>query len=135
MALAGDSLRFTVEPGLEVWADAGRFDQVVTNLVANAFQHGEPPVEVTARSVAGGVMLTVCDAGPGIPPQHRRDVFDRFWQASRVTARLSSGAGIGLALVAGLVDGHGGSVSISDAAGGGACFEVFLPDGPAPGLG
>lgn len=104
--------------------DPDKFTQVVTNLVENAIRHGEGRVLVTLAPDGDGVRLAVQDEGEGIAPELRRRVFTKFWRGGG-----SSGSGLGLYLVHGLVKAHGGAVTIDDAPGGGAVVAVHLPTG------
>ncbi len=90
-----------------VWADHDRLEQVVVNVLDNAVRHGAEPVSVSADVADGAVTITVCDAGPGIAPTDLERMFEPY-----VTGASSRGTGIGLAIVRGIVDAHGGSVSI-----------------------
>lgn len=128
-------LRLSPTPNLEITVDPIRFDQLVNNLVTNAFRHGSPPVEVAVRPGDGGVLVVVCDEGPGIPDEQRDEIFGKFWQASGGHARAAEGAGLGLSLVQGLVRLHGGDITVDSvhADGRGARFTAFFPDEvPAP---
>ena len=118
-------LRSSTEPA-PMEGDAGRLRQLVTILVDNAIRHSPRGGSVrVAVSLAGStVLLHVDDEGPGIPPDHRDRVFDRFW---RGTSRSGSGSGLGLAIAAWIVDRHDGSIRVTDAKSGGARFEVRLP--------
>jgi two-component system OmpR family sensor kinase len=82
------------------------------------------PIEI---SVTPGVRLAVRDHGPGLPDIDPAALFERFWRAEGGRERGKGGAGLGLAIVAGIVDAHGGRVSASNAPGGGASFVVELP--------
>ncbi|MCW2928246.1 MAG: hypothetical protein JWM86_2214 [Thermoleophilia bacterium] len=128
-ARAGE-LRLSASPNLMITVDPIRFDQLVNNLVTNAFRHGAPPVEVAVRPGDGGVVVVVSDEGPGIPEADRAEIFGKFWQASTGHARMSEGAGLGLSLVQGLVRVHGGEISVDSARpdGRGARFTAFFPD-------
>jgi signal transduction histidine kinase len=108
----------------EMWLDPDKLDQVLANLVDNAIRHGAGVVTVTVDRSDDGVVLTVADQGDGIAPELRKLVFRRFWRTGR-----RGGTGLGLYIVKGLVDAHGGSVTVSEAPGGGASFEVALPAG------
>ena len=117
-----------VDDGVEVvWADPDRLEQVLTNLVDNALRHGRGKVRIAAeRSRWDGpaaVDVVVSDDGDGIAPQHRELVFSRFWQAG-----AKHGTGLGLYLVRGLVEAHGGEVVVEDAPGGGARLRATFPD-------
>lgn len=106
--------------------DATRLRQLVAILVDNAIRHA--PVQghawVRVGSAPGHVLLTVEDDGPGVRPEDRRRVFDRFWRAADAPP---GGSGLGLAIAAWIVDRHGGSIGVTDRPGGGARFEVRLP--------
>lgn len=123
-------LRLDATENLAITVDPVRFDQLVNNLVTNAFRHGEPPVEVTVRPTTDGVVIVVADEGPGIAPEDRDRIFGKFWQGSTGHARLVEGAGLGLSLVQGLVALHGGRIEIDSAHadGRGARFTIWLPD-------
>jgi signal transduction histidine kinase len=106
--------------------DAGRLRQLVTILVDNAIRHSPSggTVFVTVSRYGAVVRLRVDDEGPGIPPDQRERVFDRFW---RGTTDGGSGSGLGLAIAAWIVDRHGGSIRVLDGDRRGARFEVLLP--------
>ncbi len=108
-----------------VRGDAGRLRQLVTILVDNAIRHGHEGghVWVTVGARDGAARLVVADDGPGIPPEHRRDVFGRFWRAP--TAK-SSGSGLGLAIAEWIVAAHDGTVELDERPGGGARYTVVL---------
>jgi signal transduction histidine kinase len=111
----------------EVSADPDKFAQVVTNLIENGVRHGEGTVTVCTEALGpdddySGVRIVVEDEGQGIAPEMRRRVFTKFWKSG-----ARGGSGLGLYLVNGLVQAHGGSVVIGDAAGGGARVELTWP--------
>ncbi|RKS77827.1 PAS domain S-box-containing protein [Motilibacter peucedani] len=128
--LAGehDDDRFTVEVDdelPELWADRDKLDQVIGNLLENAVRHGDGHVTVTVRALPGDrVRLSVGDEGEGVAAEMRQRVFTKFWRSGR-----RGGTGLGLYIVRGLVEAHGGRIEISDAPGGGALFAVELPSG------
>jgi two-component system OmpR family sensor kinase len=112
-----------------VAGDAHQLRQVLANLVRNALVHTKPgtKIEVTADRENGAVRLEVRDHGPGLPDGAADRIFDRFWRAEAGRTRGRDGAGLGLAIVAGIVEAHGGSVAARNADGGGASFVVTLP--------
>jgi signal transduction histidine kinase len=116
---------------LTVTGDAQRLEQALQNLGANAIRHTPQggKLELAATSVENGVRLTVRDTGPGIPPEHFERVFDRFYKvdSSRAPTATPSGSGLGLSIVRAIVERHGGTVTVSNAPGGGAVFEILLP--------
>jgi signal transduction histidine kinase len=115
-----------------VSGDPNRLEQALQNLAANAVRHTPDGgrVTITADRAAGGVRLVVEDTGPGIPPEHLPRIFDRFYKVdfSRTGTPVPSGSGLGLSIVQAIVRRHGGAISAGNAAGGGARFEIVLPD-------
>ncbi|MBN1809084.1 MAG: PAS domain-containing protein [Planctomycetes bacterium] len=124
-----------------VWADADKIYRVVSNLVANAVKFaGSPPhVRVSASSSDDAVLVSVEDNGPGIPPEERSRVFERFHRGSAAVKGGRRGAGIGLSLVAQILQAHNSSLDIRDSLLGGAAMSFALPvvsdpaAGPPPG--
>jgi PAS domain S-box-containing protein len=152
---AGDAegrFRLEVRSGLpETWLDADKVDQILGNLVENAVRHGagivtivvEPAhVDAEAASRPGGelgapdaVAVSVRDQGEGIAPDVAPRVFRQFWRGkprggSR-TSRQGGGTGLGLYIVKGLVEAHGGTIGVRCAPGGGAEFRFTVPAGAA----
>ncbi|HEU4703635.1 MAG TPA: HAMP domain-containing sensor histidine kinase [Conexibacter sp.] len=121
-----------------VLGDPHQLAQVLANLLRNALVHtpAGTPIEVTLAREGEGARLEVRDHGPGLPPlapgEDPDALFERFWRAEGGRARGAGGAGLGLAIVAGVVERHGGRVAAANAAGGGACFTVRLPLAPGP---
>ncbi|MET0351875.1 MAG: ATP-binding protein [Rhizobacter sp.] len=115
-----------------VRGDASRLQQIVWNLLSNAFKFTPTggKVSVTLGHEADRVVLVVEDSGQGIPESFLPFVFDRFRQSDASSTRAHGGLGLGLAIVKNLVELHGGTVSASsDGPGRGARFEVHLPPG------
>ena len=112
----------SVDPDLVVRADAGRLEQIVVNLAANAFRYGKPPYEVEAVLDSRMVTIEVRDAGPGVPEDEIESLFEPFR-----TERQGGSVGFGLAIVHALAEAHGGRVSYRARPEGGACFELRLP--------
>jgi two-component system, OmpR family, sensor histidine kinase MtrB len=109
--------------------DPRRFERVLGNLLDNAIRHGGGPVAIHLGQTAGRHYLEVDDEGPGVPPQDRNIIFDRFVRGRSANARGDSdGTGLGLALVAQHVSAHGGRVFVTDRPGGGARFRVEIPE-------
>jgi two-component system sensor histidine kinase BaeS len=115
-----------------VSADPARIGQVVRNLVENAVQHGGEGVEVTLRcgTSDGQVTLEVRDSGPGIAPEHLSHIFDRLYRPDSSRARKTGGAGLGLSIVKAIVEGHGGTVSLTSTGMSGTVVIVQLPTSP-----
>ncbi len=112
-----------------VSGDPHQLGQVLGNLLRNALVHtpGGSPVEVAVAASGEEVRLDVRDHGPGLPTADGAELFGRFWRAEAGRERGRGGAGLGLAIVAGIVEAHGGRVAAADAEGGGARFTVVLP--------
>jgi two-component system OmpR family sensor kinase len=114
-----------------VEGDEARLRQVLTNLVGNAVNHTPPgtPLEVAVGSRdSGRALLEVRDHGPGVDPAAARRVFERFYRADPSRMRGHGGGnGLGLAIVAAIVNAHHGKVGVAQTPGGGATFVVDLP--------
>jgi signal transduction histidine kinase len=99
----------------------------VRNLVDNACRHAESRVAVSLRPLDGEVELVVTDDGPGIAPEDRARVFERFTRLDEGRARDAGGMGLGLAVVKGTIERYGGTVTIEDAEPHGARFVIRIP--------
>ncbi|MFF7936058.1 two-component system OmpR family sensor kinase [Streptomyces sp. SAI-126] len=113
-----------------VTGDEHRLQQVLANLLSNARLHTPDgtKVTVTLEAEAGTALLRVHDDGPGIPEDIRHGVFERFTRADRSTKAATGGAGLGLSIVAAVVEAHGGSVTVESAPGS-TTFTVRIGDG------
>ena len=128
-AAVPDGVAVTTTPGAEnavVLGDPRRLERVLCNLVDNANTHGGGVLQIMLRDVEDGVEVVVDDAGPGVPPHLRAEVFERFHRGPEART-AAGGAGLGLALVAQHVRRHAGHVQVQDRPGGGARFVVTLP--------
>lgn len=101
--------------------------RLVRNLVENGHRHAENTVTVRLAASDGQAVLTVADDGPGIPPDARDVVFERFARLDAARDVQRGGSGLGLAIVREIVQLHGGSIEVATAPGGGAMFTVRLP--------
>jgi two-component system OmpR family sensor kinase len=112
-----------------VSGDPHQLRQVLANLTRNALVHtpAGTPIEISVAQDDGTVTLEVRDHGPGLPPGSGNSLFDRFWRAEGGRERGKAGAGLGLAIVHGVLSSHGGEISAQNAPGGGAVFVVRLP--------
>jgi signal transduction histidine kinase len=135
VASGNDERRFVVNADTEVpevWADPDRLEQVLANLLENAVRHGDGTVtldimvgtEVLTPGAGAEpvVVVSVSDEGEGIDEADLQRVFTRFWHGRR-----RGGTGLGLYLVRGLVEAHGGRITVGRAASGGAEFRFTLP--------
>ncbi|MFH9608703.1 ATP-binding protein [Streptomyces sp. NPDC017448] len=127
---APDRFRVRARGPLPVlWADPDKVDQVLGNLLENAVRHGEgtvtieiAPAPAPGTSDETGTAVTVSDEGPGIPEESMSRVFTRFWRGSK-----RGGTGLGLYIVKGIVEAHGGAITVDRGPGGGAEFRFVLP--------
>lgn len=133
VAAGHDETRFQVlvrDALPEQWADADKLDQVLGNLLENAVHHGAGLVQVTIepadpeRDRVRGTTVTVTDEGAGIPAPVAARVFTKFWRSG-----TRDGTGLGLYIVRGLVEAHGGTVVLGRSPAGGALFRFSLPAG------
>ncbi|MEP7002260.1 MAG: hybrid sensor histidine kinase/response regulator [bacterium] len=111
---------------VSVAADRSRISQVFSNLVGNALKFTEKggTIRLRGERIGGNVQFEIADDGAGIATEHLPHLFDRFWQATQ-TSR--AGAGLGLFIVKGIVDAHGGQVEVVSAPGEGTSFRFTLP--------
>ncbi|MBN6050378.1 HAMP domain-containing histidine kinase [Nonomuraea sp. RK-328] len=111
---AGPKVVVDIEPDVVVRGSRGHLSRLVTNLLDNARRHAETTVTVRVRPGDGVAMLEVLDDGPGIPPEHREAVFDRFTRLDEARARDDGGAGLGLPIARDIAGLHGGSLVAID---------------------
>ncbi len=109
--------------------DGGKVQRVFMNLLSNAFKYSpnDSVVRLTLTEDGDHLTLTVEDAGPGIPPELREEIFERFQQGDKETQRRYGGTGLGLSIVKEFVEMHGGTITVGESAAGGAQFRVRLP--------
>ena len=123
------------DEGVQVFIDEDHLQQILLNLLSNAMKYGKPPIELEVTvDAAGGAgagprfaSIVVEDHGAGVPAQFVERLFERFAQAPEHQSDLRAGAGLGLSIVAGLVEAHGGDVRYEAGQAGGARFIVRLP--------
>lgn len=131
---AGCEVSARLEPGVTGTWDPLRVEQVITNLLSNAFKYAAgTPVRILLASEGRDAVLEVIDGGPGIPPEALSRIFDRFERAS--SSGHSGGLGLGLFVTREIVVAHGGSISARNPPGGGAAFTIRLPRERGPALG
>jgi signal transduction histidine kinase len=100
----------------------------MTNLLENASKYSAEgsPIRILIASTNGGATIAVQDQGPGISPEELPRLFDRYFQTQRARARRR-GLGLGLFIAKGLVEAHGGSISVESIPDVGSTFRVWLP--------
>jgi signal transduction histidine kinase len=129
-ASASVTLRLEAASDLpDVWTDRHRLLQVFENLVGNAIKFTTPKGRITLSAKAGEreVLFSVADTGCGIAPDHLPRVFDRFWRAP---GSQRQGAGLGLPIVKGIVEAHGGRTWVESSPGHGSTFFFTVSTAP-----
>jgi signal transduction histidine kinase len=125
------TVRLTTEvrEDLPLVADRDRVIQILVNLMTNAARYGNGRVEVVAFAAAASTRLEVHDDGPGVPVKYRELIWERFERGAHRFDAVTPGSGLGLSIVKGLVDAHGGTVGYDHSERlGGACLWFTLPD-------
>lgn len=127
---AGVSLVFEETP-IAIVADAGRLEQALSNLVANAirFTPAGGTVRLTVHAMPTGVRIDVADTGAGLTRDEQARVFDRFYKQD--ASRSRGGTGLGLSIVRAIAEAHGGAASVLSAPGRGSTFSLTIPDARA----
>ena len=124
------TLKNEVAPQAIVYADARRLEQMLTNLVHNAIKFNRENGSVTiGHERTERDRISVVDTGDGIPPEHIKRIFERFYRVDRARSRELGGTGLGLAIVKHLARAHGGEVSVQSTPGEGSTFVIELPIG------
>ncbi|MFG0318489.1 MAG: sensor histidine kinase, partial [Planctomycetota bacterium JB042] len=115
--------------GVVVPGDRDRLRDALTNLVRNAIRYNRPGGRVTVSVRNGGedAAIAVEDTGIGIAREHRGRLFERFTRLDEARSRRDGGAGLGLAIAASIVDGHGGAIDVDSTPGVGSTFTITLP--------
>jgi two-component system OmpR family sensor kinase len=125
----GDVLRVDVEPeDMSIVADRDHVERILINLIENAMKYAPgSPVEIVGRIRGDMGELRVVDHGPGIPPDQRERVFERFTQIEASQTRSVGGTGLGLSIVRSLAEAMEGRADVDETPGGGATFIIDLP--------
>jgi signal transduction histidine kinase len=109
--------------------DVQHMGRVLNNLVSNALRYTSPggSVFIQAERLPGMVVVTIRDTGEGIPSEDLPHVFERFYRGEKSRSRASGGAGLGLAIAKGIVEAHGGTISVKSIPEAGTDFTFTLP--------
>jgi signal transduction histidine kinase len=112
-----------------VQADPRRTVQVLINLLSNASKYGpdDAEIEVSAAVEGAWVRVSVADAGPGVPAEHRQHLFLRFAHPPSANDKAQVGVGLGLSVVKAVVEAHGGQTGVEERPAGGSIFWFTLP--------
>ncbi|OCT12497.1 two-component sensor histidine kinase [Paenibacillus pectinilyticus] len=128
------SVMLPEEPLILLRADEDRLEQVLTNLLDNAFRHTPAGASIALKAELGrykdrpAVRIEIVDEGQGIPAEDLPFIFERFYKADKARTRGSSGGtGLGLAIVKNIIDSHHGTVSVVSTWGQGSAFTIWLP--------
>jgi signal transduction histidine kinase len=111
-------------------ADRLLFRRAVQNLVMNALRYAREGVTISYARTTGGTVVEIADDGPGVPVGEREHILKPFYRSDQSRAKGTGGVGLGLSIVSRIIELHNGTLSIDDAAGGGAKFTTFWPDNP-----
>lgn len=117
-------------PNTHIQGDAGRLDQMLSNLMVNALRHTvrDGRITLSAKLVDDGVQIQVTDTGEGIPEEDLPFVFERFWRGDRArTHSGGAGGGLGLAIVKQMVVAHNGQISVSSTPNQATTFTLTFP--------
>jgi two-component system sensor histidine kinase MtrB len=109
---------------LQIVSDRRRIERIVANLMSNAVVHGERDIHASIGKINGSAIVQVSDKGPGIPPEHVDNIFDRFY---KVDPARPGGSGLGLSIAAENVRLLGGDIAVDSEPGQGTRFTVTLP--------
>ena len=107
--------------------DPAALSRVVVNLLENATRYAAGRVNIALAESDETATLTIDDDGPGIPPEHRHRVFERFARLDQARDRDHGGAGLGLSIAKEVIDHHGGTISVDEGPMRGARVAVCLP--------
>jgi two-component system sensor histidine kinase KdpD len=122
-------VRQQVPRDLGVFVDYEQWVRVVRNILENALLYSPSgsPVTMAAADLEDRVELWIEDAGPGVPPEDRERIFEKFFRGRQASGAVPSGTGLGLAIAREIVSAHDGTIGVRKASTGGACVEVVLP--------
>jgi signal transduction histidine kinase len=110
-----------------IFGDRDRIQQILVNLLDNAFKYGQPPVTVTIAPTGDAVAVTVRDAGAGVPREEQERIFEKFYRSDPKLTRAPSGTGLGLYIARELAVRMGGTLDIRSTRGAGTAFVLTLP--------
>ena len=124
-----NSFEVHIEAGLPAfYADVPRLETIIRNLIENSVKYGgeQAFIQIKVNRHGGAIVFHVLDDGPGIPPEKSERIFERFYRLDDSLARVTSGAGLGLAICQGLVRAHKGEIWV-EPMNTGACIAFSIP--------
>jgi heavy metal sensor kinase len=129
----GQRINISASEDVSVMADRLVLREALTNVVDNAIKYGPQGsmVDIHVRVADGLATVTIADQGPGIAPEHRERIFDRFFRVDEGRSRDRGGTGLGLAIAKWAVEVNGGQISVQSGSHRGAVFRITLPVGQA----
>jgi|WetSurMetagenome_2_1015567.scaffolds.fasta_scaffold62463_2 signal transduction histidine kinase len=128
----GISLTGSADPDVDpLTMDVQRISRVLNNLVSNALRHTPPggKISIAALKMKTAACVTVADTGEGISPSDLPHVFERFYRGEKSRNQATGGSGLGLAIARGIIEAHGGRITVESMLGKGTKFSFFLPRG------
>ncbi|MGI0059365.1 MAG: ATP-binding protein, partial [Nitrosotalea sp.] len=126
----GISLGYTPKKDVYAYYDDDRIVQVLTNLIKNSLKATSPKtgkVEVHIEEKENEVVVSVKDNGKGIPPEANDKIFKKFYQTDTTSTREKGGSGLGLSICKGIVEAHGGTISMQSVLSKGTTFSFTIP--------
>ncbi|KAA0761296.1 HAMP domain-containing sensor histidine kinase [Bacillus sp. SH5-2] len=119
----------TCPSSLLVNLDEQRFEQVIVNILSNAYRHSKEHshINISVTEETKRISITIEDEGEGIPPEDLPHIFDRFYRVDKARSRATGGTGLGLSIVKEIVELHGGNITVSSEVDHGSCFIISLP--------
>ncbi len=125
----GQRLECHIEPGMQMFGDRARLNQILYNLTDNAIKYSPDggQISVSLRKEGEELVWRVRDNGVGIPPEDQEHIFERFYRVDKARSRETGGTGLGLSIVKQLVTMHGGEITVSSEPNRGSEFRVSFP--------
>jgi signal transduction histidine kinase len=130
-ARQGVNLQGSVESNVDpVFMDTQRIGRVLNNLINNAIRHTPPSgeVKIYACRTGDGIEINISDTGEGIQPEDIPHIFEGFFRGEKSRSRNTGGAGLGLAISHGIIQAHGGKITVQSEVGKGSQFHVIIPN-------
>lgn len=120
---------FSCPPTLLVNLDEQRFEQVIVNILNNAYRHSKEHshINISITEEHKRISITIEDEGEGIPPEDLPHIFDRFYRVDKARTRSTGGTGLGLSIVKEIVELHDGNITVTSEVDYGSCFIISLP--------